>query len=321
MAIAIVASAVVWPYPLRAQVSATLEAKIELMPPVAGNHPQGTPESPEDEAGTVGGTALPASSSAKSHAAAAKRTMSWLEYRTLEKHKSWQLEIAAVERDNNVAERIHDIQMIMNADAPAATRWWNGWMTFYTLSITVQGVLAPLADGYDDSKFMNMSGQRSTNAINSFASNLGFWSTLLLPFPGHNGHKKLRAFPGRTPYERERKLAFAESMLEGQAKAEGHIQSLVSHLGGVVVPAGFASLMYFHYGQKASAYQHFFGGIVVNEFRIAIAPRVALDAWDKYNNLHVRFRPGDLARATTPESRLQWSLVPTPSSLHLVGSF
>lgn len=171
----------------------------------------------------------------------------------------------ALAGDALAEDRVASVQATLDADEPAAMRWWALWSAGFAVSGIANGVGAFVVEDPAD---------RASARVNTVASGIALVGTLLTPMPGKSAGSRLRAFRG-APAERERE---AERLLAESVEAENFGRSWLAHAGALVVNAGAAAWLTFHDGYPWRGLLAFVTGEIIGEVKIFTMPTGARDA-------------------------------------------
>ncbi|MCB9688399.1 MAG: hypothetical protein H6735_25390 [Alphaproteobacteria bacterium] len=178
-----------------------------------------------------------------------------------------------------------DVGELLAENRPRAQRWWWTWVgTFGALTVG-QGVLAATASDPD---------LRAVDLIGAASSGIGVANLLVSPYPGRHARADLRAIGDDD--------AALLDLFERTAAAERFQTGWLAHVGGLVVSAAPAALIWVVYDQPETAALNLVGGVALSEAQILTSPRHVL-------------------RARRARDGLTATVVPTPSGLLVVGRF
>ena len=170
--------------------------------------------------------------------------------------------------DREMSARIEFIQGALDRGAPAADRWWSGWLV-----------------GYSAATFGQIAGQYNTNdektkqdlLVGAATTGAGAIGQLVFPLDVGRLAARLRAMPAGTPEERSAKLAAAEAFLHRSAAQEAMGRSWKAHAisGAVNLAAGL--VIWKHYDRPSrDGLVTFAVGQLISEAQIFSQPTRAI---------------------------------------------
>jgi len=204
--------------------------------------------------------------------------------------------------DREASGRIEFIQSALDAGAPAAERWWSGWLVGYSVATLGQSVGQY---GTHDAK------TKQDLLVGAATTGAGAAGQLAFPLDAGRLAARLRAMPAGTPDERTAKLAAAEAFLRRSAAQEALGRSWKAHAisGAVNLAAGL--VVWKHYDRPArDGLVTFAIGQLVSEAQIFTQPTRAI------RNLREYEARSDFTGAAAPRSSgSAWYVSPTPGGL------
>ncbi len=183
-----------------------------------------------------------------------------------------------------------------------ARYWQNGWSTFYAGSALVQTILWIDADKNDDSVNYGIGALKSVG---------GLADMLLRPHPGRQGAAPLLGWQQEHPEQRDKKLQFAETLLQDSAARAASRHQWQPHIKviGVNLVAG---ALIAAFGDSGDALTSTAVGIAVGEANIWTQPtRPEVDLQD-YRQAFPR---------TAGLNKPGWRLVPMAAGIAIKGWF
>lgn len=161
-------------------------------------------------------------------------------------------------------DRVATVQATLDADEPAATRWFWIWSAAFATSSVANGVGAFVVDD---------PGDRASARVNAVSSGIGLVATLVTPWPAMRAGTRLRAFQG-TPADRERE---AERLLRESAEAQRFECGWLTRAGALVINGAAGAWLTWHDHYPWRGLLAFVTGELVTELKIATAPTAARD--------------------------------------------
>ena len=181
---------------------------------------------------------------------------------------------------------------------PPAAWWWYGWLASYSALTVGAAVIFLVTDDQEMKQDMGVGGVQSL---------LGVAGMFLAPLEARTAVDELRALPGTSRPERERKLARAEGLLQECASTEADGRHWLNHVLGfaVNVAGGLVIWQGFH-RPLTDGLLSLAQGMAINELQIWTQPVRSIGSWKEYAstlNLLASFRllpyPGGLAMAAS----------------------
>jgi hypothetical protein len=184
-----------------------------------------------------------------------------------------------------------------------AQAWWTSWTASYSAATVGGAAVALLAHSRP---------LRVSSTVLAAKSALGVGSLALTWRPWWGATADLHAMDATTPEARAARLARAEELLEGRAKAEAVAHGWVTQVASVTVNLAGSAVLWFGYHLRRSALVEAGTGLAICEVQVWTAPQGAVDALRRY-------RAGQLS--AQPEHQVSWALVPWPRGGELRISF
>lgn len=175
-------------------------------------------------------------------------------------------------------DRVATVQATLDADEPAATRWFWIWSAAFVASGVANGAGAFVVDD---------PANRASARVNAVSSGVALVAMLVSPWPAMHAGTRLRAFQG-TPAERERA---AERLLQSSAEAERFESGWLTRAGGLVINAAAGAWLTWHDHYPWHGLLAFVTGQVVCEIKIATVPTAARDRVRKETTAAAYFAP------------------------------
>ncbi len=211
--------------------------------------------------------------------------------------------------DAEVRRRLTFIEDRLDRGTAAAERWWYGWYTGWTALTVGEAVLA-----LSTTNVVTRKGA----AVGAFGASLATLPFGLFPFPARYAYRRLGTLPEATSEERRRKLARAEVLLRGAAKAETLGRWWVTHVLSAAGSVAIGGLLVAYKQTAPVAVISTLGGIGLGEAQIWTQPTAAIDDLRAYELL----TGGGSAPAARPAA-ITWSVAPAPlgAGLGVAGRF
>ena len=202
------------------------------------------------------------------------------------------------------------IQARLDAETPAAQRWYWIFLTLNAGAMAGQFALGAILPDTDDQGHVLPSNQRNRPGmyVGGVNAALGLLPMIILPFQPAFAAGQLRSMPARTPAERIARARRAEQILRDCSDGEAFGQSWISHALGVVV-GGVSSIV------LAAAFDqqwywvltNFATSILFNEIQVLTQPMQLVADYQTYQ----RDRWRSLADGRVVRRRSDVRVVPT----------
>jgi hypothetical protein len=177
------------------------------------------------------------------------------------------------------------IQSRIDAERPAAQRWFWGFMAFDAATAAVGFTFGAVATDRDEQGNRLPPADRSKPSLymGGIVSALGVGGLLVTPLrPAFTGDE-LRDLPARSPEERIARARRAEELLRACAESERSGRSWVPHVLGGVVAVGSAMILWLGFHQPwYRVVTSFAATSVGSELQIITRPTQLIHDWEAY---------------------------------------
>ena len=208
--------------------------------------------------------------------------------------------------DADVSARLAFIERALDAEEASTRLWRSSWLGIYGGVILVETGLAAIASA---------PAPRLSAAVSVGEAAIGFTFRRVSPASGADAAGSLRLVRAETPAERRDKLHRAEGLLRRVATEERFAHGWFPLVGGALVAAGGAGIVFAAYrGSAGAGWFSAASSLVVAEVEFHTQPTAAIRAWDAYQRDGAAAR---VARGWTPNV----SLVPVAGGVGLRGAF
>ncbi len=209
--------------------------------------------------------------------------------------------------DAEVTARLAFLERALDAEEASTRLWRSSWLGIYGgVSLVEVGLLASATTP----------AARLSSGVSAGQAAIGFSFRLITPATATAAPGTLRSLPGDTLAERRLKLHRAEALLHAVATEERFRHSWFPLIGGALVAAGGACIVFAAYrGSAASGWFNAASSLAVAEVDFHTQPTAAIHAWDAY------VREGPRARLARPSAAPSLALVPAVGGMAVRGSF
>jgi hypothetical protein len=177
------------------------------------------------------------------------------------------------------------IQSRLDAERPAAQRWFWGFIAFDATTAAVGFTFAAVATDRDDHGNRLPPKDRSKPSLymGGIVSALGVGGLLVRPLRPAFTRNELRDLPARSPEERIARARRAEDLLRAGAESERAGRSWLPHVLGGVVAVGSAMILWLGFQQPWYRVVTSFAATSVGaELQILTQPTQLMNDWEAY---------------------------------------
>jgi hypothetical protein len=206
--------------------------------------------------------------------------------------------------DSIRSERIQFIEKSLKQDEHKTRLWWNGWLIGYSAATVAQGAVYFMSDE---------KSMRQDMALGALSTLLGVANQFFSPLMPRKEADRLALLPSNSSIEKEKKLQFAEELLQKHALCEKNARNWQTHALYTVVNIGEGAITWIGFKRTVWAgLENFALNEVITEAQIWSQPLRAKKDYETYCR---KYKNGDNTLSYQPT--IDWYMGAYPGGISL----